>query len=81
MGSEVCAALKLGVPLEGMCLYPIVNYPGWGDDRHCESGLWGYADAEGNRDIYAPMAEELQRQQQVIGDVLWQQQQGASNLR
>ena len=81
MGSEVCAALKLGVPLEGMCLYPIVNYPGWGDDRHCESGLWGYADAEGHREIYAPMAEELQRQQQAIGDVLWQQQQCASNLR
>jgi len=30
VGNEVCGALKLGVPLEGVCLYPIVDFPGWG---------------------------------------------------
>ncbi len=72
MGAEVCAALEAGIPLEGMCLYPIVNYPGWGDGRHCENGLWDYADANGEREIYAPMADELQLQQRAIEEVLRQ---------
>jgi beta-glucosidase/6-phospho-beta-glucosidase/beta-galactosidase len=70
MGQEVCDALRLGVALEGMCLYPILNYPGWGDGRRCENGLWDYADEHGGREIYAPMAEELQRQRKTIEDLL-----------
>ena len=54
-----------GVPLEGLCLYPIVDYPGWGDDRHCYTGLWGYADDTGHRDIYEPLAQELDHQQRL----------------
>ena len=63
IGQEVRAAAASGVPLEGLCLYPIIDYPGWGDDRHCYSGLWGYADDEGHREIYEPLAEELAHQQ------------------
>jgi hypothetical protein len=66
VGSEVCKALRLGVPLEGVCLYPIVDFPGWGDDRHCETGLWGMADEQGQREIYRPLAEELRIQQEAI---------------
>jgi len=40
--AEVVAAMKAGVPIEGICLYPIVNHPGWDDDRHCHNGLWDY---------------------------------------
>ena len=69
IGQEARAASASGVELEGLCLYPILDYPGWGDDRHCESGLWGYADDEGRRDIYDPLADELTHQQQ-----LWQLQ-------
>jgi beta-glucosidase/6-phospho-beta-glucosidase/beta-galactosidase len=54
-------AIEQGVQLEGICLYPIVSFPGWVDDRPSQNGLWGYADAEGNRDIYEPMAQELAR--------------------
>jgi beta-glucosidase/6-phospho-beta-glucosidase/beta-galactosidase len=67
IGQEARAAAAAGVQLEGLCLYPIVDYPGWGDDRHCNSGLWGYADDEGRREIYEPLAGELAHQQQ-----LWQ---------
>jgi beta-glucosidase/6-phospho-beta-glucosidase/beta-galactosidase len=67
IGQEARAAAAAGVELEGLCLYPIIDYPGWGDDRHCYSGLWGYADDEGHRDIYEPLAQELAHQQQ-----LWQ---------
>lgn len=51
-----------GVPIQGICLYPIVNHPGWDDDRHCENGLWDYPDEKGEREIYAPLAEEIEKQ-------------------
>jgi len=59
---EVFAAMQDGVPVEGICLYPIVNHPGWDDDRHCYNGLWDYPNDEGERAIYQPLADELQRQ-------------------
>jgi len=65
IGQEARAAAALGVPLEGLCLYPILDYPGWGDDRHCYSGLWGYADNQGRREIYEPLALELAHQQHL----------------
>jgi hypothetical protein len=36
---EANAAVRAGVPLEGICLYPILNHPGWDDERPCENGL------------------------------------------
>jgi beta-glucosidase/6-phospho-beta-glucosidase/beta-galactosidase len=62
IGKEVLTALTLGVPVEGICLYPIVNHPGWDDDRHCYNGLFDYADAQGNREVYQPLADEVNRQ-------------------
>ena len=65
VGQEARAAAAAGVPIEGLCLYPIIDYPGWGDERHCYTGLWGYADDEGRREIYEPLAEELAHQQHL----------------
>lgn len=48
-----------GVPLEGVCIYPIVNHPGWADNRHCHNGLWDYANDAGERELYQPLADEL----------------------
>ncbi|MFB2979776.1 beta-glucosidase [Microseira sp. BLCC-F43] len=61
---EVLAAIKMGIPVEGICLYPIVNHPGWEDDRHCHNGLWDYPNDVGEREIYQPLADELQTQRQ-----------------
>jgi polysaccharide biosynthesis protein PelF len=55
-------ALGHGVPLAGICLYPIANHPGWVDNRHCHNGLWDYANDRGEREIYQPLADELARQ-------------------
>jgi hypothetical protein len=66
---EVSEALNKGVPVEGICLYPILNYPGWNDDRRCQTGLWDYCDTSGHREIYAPMAEELLRQTLRMGNL------------
>jgi hypothetical protein len=64
IGEEAQAALRAGVRLEGVCLYPIVNFPWWDDERHLHNGLWDYPpDEDGGRMVYKPLAEELQRQQ------------------
>lgn len=58
---EVQAAIAAGVPVEGLCLYPIVNHPGWDDDRHCRNGLWDYASPTGEREIYRPLENEIRK--------------------
>jgi len=58
---EVDAAIELGVPVQGICLYPILNHPGWIDDRHCYNGLWDYPNEKGERQIYEPLAAEIRR--------------------
>ena len=63
---ETQAAIANGVPVHGMCLYPILNHPGWLDNRHCYNGLWDYPDTHGNREIYEPLARELKRWQKVF---------------
>jgi hypothetical protein len=45
--------------VEGICLYPILNHPGWDNDRHCPCGLLGYADEFGRRECYRPLETEL----------------------
>jgi beta-glucosidase/6-phospho-beta-glucosidase/beta-galactosidase len=62
ISNEVAGAMVEGVPMEGICLYPILNHPGWDDDRHCHNGLFDYADSSGRREAFAPLAEELTRQ-------------------
>jgi hypothetical protein len=61
---EVFAARSAGIPVYGICLYPILNHPGWEDDRHCHNGLFDYADVEGNREVHWALAEVLIKQQQ-----------------
>ena len=66
---EAAAAIQLGVPVEGLCLYPIVNHPGWDDDRHCLNGLWDYPDSAGHRDADPALLAELQHQQRVFAEL------------
>jgi len=70
MCSEVRAAIDEGLPVHGICLYPIMNFPGWEDDRDCQNGLWEYPDANGNRQPYHPLAQELIRQQAMFEPIL-----------
>jgi beta-glucosidase/6-phospho-beta-glucosidase/beta-galactosidase len=61
MCREVFAAMKAGVPIQGVCLYPILNHPGWDDDRHCHNGMFDYADETGHREVFPPLADEVER--------------------
>ena len=37
---QVQLAEASGVPIEGICLYPILNHPGWDDDRFYGTHLY-----------------------------------------
>jgi hypothetical protein len=73
IGEEIRAALRAGVPIQGLCLYPILDYPGWVDDNRCCCGLWGYPQADGEREIHTPFARELARQQELFQPLLAQE--------
>jgi beta-glucosidase/6-phospho-beta-glucosidase/beta-galactosidase len=68
--NEVFAAIANGVPVQGVCLYPILNHPGWEDERHCYNGLFDYADDSGQREVYEPLAAELARQENFASAIL-----------
>ncbi len=58
---EVAAAIANGVPVAGICLYPVLNHPGWDNDRHCANGLFDYPDEYGRREIHWPLAQAITR--------------------
>ncbi len=66
---EVRMARKLGVPLHGICWYPILNHPGWVDGRHCHNGMWDYSDSYGRRPLVTALAHEWIRQQMTFHQV------------
>jgi len=66
IGYEARRAIRAGLPIHGICLYPIVNHPGWNDDRHCYNGLWDYLDDRGGREIYQPLARELAAERRLL---------------
>jgi len=74
LAGEICTALERGVPLEGVCLYPILDRFEWNDPTHWHnSGLWDYdieADGTFRRVLNVPYAEELRRSQKRVADTL-----------
>jgi hypothetical protein len=64
---EVADAIASGIPVGGVCLYPVLCYPGWDDDRTCQTGLFGPPAEDGGREIYAPLFDEMQRQSSRFG--------------
>lgn len=65
---HVCAEAELaaaaGTPIEAICLYPVMNHPGWDDDRHCPNGLLDYERPGFARRVEPDLAAELRWQQQ-----------------
>ena len=66
---EVRAAMASGLDVQGVCLYPVLAYPGWDNDRHCEVGLFGTPEGGGDRTLNRPLAEELRRQERAFAAV------------
>jgi glycosyltransferase involved in cell wall biosynthesis len=59
--NELKLARRKGVPVEGLCLYPILNHYGWDDDRPCQNGLLELERVGDRRKAYAPLMVELAR--------------------
>ena len=59
IGDQVALALQRGLPLHGVCWYPMLDYPGWNDDRYCATGAFGYADHAGTRAPFHPLHVEM----------------------
>lgn len=53
--SQAGQAMQCGVPLEGICLYPIVNHPGWDDGRACANGAFSSEVTAFGREPYVPL--------------------------
>jgi beta-glucosidase/6-phospho-beta-glucosidase/beta-galactosidase len=50
VAEEVYIALLQGIPVEGVCLYPVIDRPDWEDPDHWHhSGLWDLVRGEGGR--------------------------------
>jgi hypothetical protein len=58
--------MRSGCELHAVTLYPIVNHPGWVDGRHCQNGLWDYADERGERAADPALLEEMTRQEPLL---------------
>lgn len=57
---EASAARAAGVPLEGLCIYPIIDRPDWDDPTLWHnSGLWDLRQAEDGRLERVPCSEYL----------------------
>ena len=54
--AECVQAMENGVRIDGLCLYPIMDYVGWSDDRHCRCGLIELDGNYGERHIDPAMA-------------------------
>lgn len=49
VASQVCKARACGIPVRGMCLYPIVDRPDWDDFDHWHhSGMWDHLPDDGD---------------------------------
>ena len=71
VGRECAAVLRAGVPLWGVCLYPIIDRPDWDHlDHWHQSGLWDAELRPGapfRRVLYEPYAEALRAAQAEVG--------------
>lgn len=63
--AEVRQAMREGVDIQGICLYPVMDYPGWDDDRHCACGLIAVAGGWAGRTIREDLRAELTLQQRI----------------
>ena len=59
IADEVAIARGHGVPIEGICLYPVISHLGWDDDRHCANGLFAGFGPDCERHVDEPLAREL----------------------
>lgn len=58
--TEVERARVRGVPVEGVCIYPVADHPGWDDDRLCPNGMLSHCVIDSERKVHKPLAGILE---------------------
>ncbi len=70
VAAESAACKARGIPLVGVCLYPLIDRPDWQDSHHWHhSGLWDVPNADVGdyqRHLCTPYAERLKHWQQRL---------------
>lgn len=66
IASECQIAALAGVPILGICLYPILSHQAWTGERHCPNGLFDGTVA--SRDTHMPLLKSLQQHQTLHVD-------------
>ena len=72
VAQEVLHARCSGVPVEGICIYPVIDRPDWEDSSHWHhAGVWDMRlqpDGSILREVNSEYAAELRRLQQILPD-------------
>ena len=66
VSAEVRQAQRAGVPVLGICLYPVMDYPGWDDERHCHCGLIEVDSDWAGRRLRPELADEIRLQTRLL---------------
>ncbi len=66
ISAEVRQAQRLGADIIGICLYPVMDYPGWDDNRHCSCGLIQTDNSWTTRQLREGLVAELRDQQRLF---------------
>ena len=73
VAQEVYVARMQGVPVEGVCVYPILDRPDWENPNHWHnSGLWDLRETAGGRlerEACGEYVEALRRSQRLLKDI------------
>ncbi len=73
IAQEVYIARLQGVPVEGVCLYPIIDRPDWDNPTHWHnSGLWDLRETAGGRlerVVCDEYVDALRRSQRLLSDI------------
>lgn len=73
IAAEVIQARRIGVPVDGVCLYPILDRYDWQDDTHWHnSGLWDFerdVDRNLKRVVNAEYSEALRESQTALAAI------------
>jgi len=74
IAAELWSANDSGIPIEGVCLFPIIDRMDWNDDQHWHnSGLWDLVRNNGHleRVLHQDYADELRHSQALLARCGW----------
>ena len=66
LAGEVRAAMRASVPILGICLYPVMDYPGWDDERHCSCGLIACSENYTERRLVHDMVRQIEEERFLL---------------